>query len=281
MNHAKEREDLQGFESRLLVELLDLARERNGASATETPLHGRRRSSTRWTIAAAIAAVLGAVVVFSILPTGGASDAAAAVRAAAANTGDESSFRVAITIEDSDGSSQTGSAEVDGPDLHIESQSRSADGAVHSESYTIIDDTIWTTVEGVTTSARVKPNDRLAPIAAASESVVTAALQGSRVTDLGTEILNGAESTRYQMELDDTSRAALGALRSPVGPNVLAWFELEYPEYVTTLDLWVSDGLILKIQVVSDYGNGSARCCPISTTEFSDFGAEISIQPPA
>jgi len=275
MNHLREREDLPGFEARLLGELLDLVGERKDDATIETPLHGRYRSRKRWTAAAAIAAVLGAVVVLIMLQPGGATSASAAVRAAAVNTGSEDSFRAVLTVEYPDGTSRIGSAVFDGPDARIESQDRSPSGTVtYRESYTIIGDTIWTTVEGVTTSEQVKTNDRLAPFAKASETVVTAALQGSKVTDLGTDTLNGTEATHYRVELDGTSHAALGALT----PSVLAWFELEYPEQVTTLDLWVSDGLIRRIHVVSD---GCDPGCPTSTTEFSDFGADISIQPPA
>lgn len=58
---------------------------------------------------------------------------------------------------------------------------------------------------------------------------------------------------------------------------VLAWFELEYPESVTQIDVWVTENLIRRIRVAAR----EAGSVTSSTTDFFDFGADIHIEPPA
>ena len=167
------------------------------------------------------------------------------------------------------GSSSSTRGEMDGPDVHVQTERLSAGGAVSNEAITVMGDTIWETTSDGTRSQAVGPEDRLVPFGAASEAILTAALQGAGVTDLGSESVNGSATNHYQIELDDASRAALAGLT----PGELAWFELEYPRDVSVIDVWVADKLIHRIKVT-----GAAST---SITDFFDFGAEISITPPA
>jgi hypothetical protein len=104
--------------------------------------------------------------------------------------------------------------------------------------------------------------------------VLLAALGGSGVTEVGEETVRGKTTTHYRLELDDTARQRLRAL----SPTVLAWFELEWPDGVSRIDVWVGDDLIRRIAVVHGYGPDEP---PVrSTTEFFDFGAEVQITRP-
>lgn len=248
------------------------------ASIQEKAMRSRAPSRGRGVFVAAAAAVAVAVVAFGVLQPAGRQDASAAVRAAAVNTGEFGSLRAELNVVYADGRSLVGTAEVDGPDMHIDTLERSYDGVVsHRESYTVFGDTIWTTIEGVTTSEPIRPNDRLDPFAEASEAVVIAALKGSEVSDLGTESLGDLQANHYRIMVDDASRAALGALP----PSTLAWLELEYPEQVTMVDLWVSDGLIRQVRVESEECAPACSVSSTSTTELFDFNADITIEPPA
>ena len=99
-----------------------------------------------------------------------------------------------------------------------------------------------------------------------------AALTGSDVTDLGTETVRGHDAQHYRIKLTSRSTPALQAL----DPSALSRFELEYPDGVVGLDVWVADDLIHRIAVRSDWESGEG-----STIEFYDFGADITIRPPS
>lgn len=119
-----------------------------------------------------------------------------------------------------------------------------------------------------------KPDETLAPFAEASEAVVLAALESDGVTEVGTGTVRGQAATHYRIVLDTAARSRLRAL----SPGVLGWFELEYPDQVSRIDVWVRDRLIHRIDVEQRYGPEDT---PVrSTTEFFDFGAEVEIVPP-
>ena len=99
--------------------------------------------------------------------------------------------------------------------------------------------------------------------------MITAALQGTDVEPLGTETIRDTTSERYRIVQTDESRTALNELT----PFELAWFELESPDAVTQIDVWIADDIIQQITIVDpSYGT--------TTTTFYDFGADINIQPP-
>lgn len=72
----------------------------------------------------------------------------------------------------------------------------------------------------------------------------------------------------YRLSLTGAARDALAAL--PAGQT--AWFELEHPEEVSSIDVWVAGDLIHRITV--DQGPRDA------TVEFFDFGRPVEITAP-
>jgi hypothetical protein len=228
----------------------------------------RRWAGRRLALTAAAAVVIAAVVTVGVLQPGHEPSAVAAVRTAAINTGDTESLRATVKVQYADGSSSSTLGEMNGLDVRLETEQVEADGTISSSTLTVVGDTGWETSDG-STAAQPVGEDRLVPFADASEAVLKAALKAAGVTDLGSENIDGVDATHYQIELDDAARTALAALT----PGELAWFELEYPDSVTLIDVWVADNLVHRIQVRSEDST--------STTDFFDFGAAITIVPPA
>ncbi|MGA9760960.1 MAG: hypothetical protein WBQ14_00840 [Gaiellaceae bacterium] len=226
-----------------------------------------RRRGRQMALAAA-ALVVAAAVSAGILLPGHESSAAAAVQTAASNTGAATSLRASVSVRYSNGSSSSTLGEMNGADVRIQTRSLSADGSAGSETVTIVGDKMWTTAGGKTTFQPVGPNDRLATLTGASESVLAAALKSAQVSDLGPETIDESKATHYRIELDASSRAALAKLT----PGELAWFELEYPADAETIDVWVADRLVRRIQVKSKDST--------SATKLFDFGADVTIAAP-
>lgn len=237
------------------------------STAPHPPVISRRRGR-RMAFAAAAVIVL-AVATAGALQLGQQPNAAAAVRAAALNTGDTASLRATLTVRHSDGSSSSTLEEMSGTDMHIQTKQLSAGGSASTETYTVVGGKMWTTVGAKTTFQTVGPGDRLATFAGASEAVLTAALQSSEVSNLGSEEIGTSDAIHYRIVLDGKSRAVLAKLT----PGELAWFELEYPDSAKQIDVWVAEKLIRRIRVRSEQST--------SNTSFFDFGADISIVAPA
>lgn len=245
------------------------------ATATATPRSAgrssrRRNVHPRRLAALAAAVVLVVVVAAMALGRSGTVDPASAaelVTQAARATGDATTFRGHLVVEEN-GSVRSSELQVDGADIQVRGDGR-------SQSFTVVGDQIW---EGDDPTPSTLPlTGRLAPFGSSSEAVVLAALRSDSVVEIGEEEVRGQAATHYRIELDEPSRSALGRLT----PGQLAWFELEYPEEAQTLDVWVGDGLIRRIEVVSEWeanetGPGELR----TTTEFYDFGAQVDIEPP-
>lgn len=227
----------------------------------------RRWSGRRLALTAAAAVVVAAVVTVGVLQPGHESSAVAAVRTAAINTGDIESLRATVKVQYADGSSSSTLGEMNGRDVRIETEQVSVDGTVDNQTLIVVGETGWETSNGITTPQPI--GDRLVRFADASEAVLEAALKAAGVTDLGSENVGGIKATHYQIELDDASQAALAGLT----PGELAWFELEYPDSVTLIDVWVADNLVHRIQVESEDST--------SVTDFFDFGAAITIAAPS
>ncbi|MEO6988032.1 MAG: hypothetical protein ABI239_05220, partial [Aquihabitans sp.] len=120
---------------------------------------------------------------------------------------------------------------------------------------------------------------RNAAYAPSSEAVVAAILDGSTLEDLGDDVVRGVSARHIRATLTAKSRQALLAL----SPSQVAMFELEYPDAVDSLDLWVSDDLIRRISVTVDDGPGSdgEPSLKAISIDFYDFGAEIEITAPS
>lgn len=242
---------------------------------TSVPESGRpSRSSAhrgRRLALAGVAAVVFAIVAVVVLaePDRPVTPAAALANAAD-NTGDVTTLRVHADYVYADQTAVKLDGEADGRDFSNRIVAVDPNSGMSSSAKTKIGDTVWTTSDGRTAKETdVSPSSRNAPYQISSRSVVRAALTGSEITDLGRESVRGSDATHYRIGLTQESITAMEAL----SPTQTAQFELEYPQEVTTFDVWVDDGLIRRIDLRSPTQGRS-------TIEFYDFGADITITPP-
>jgi hypothetical protein len=79
------------------------------------------------------------------------------------------------------------------------------------------------------------------------------------------------------VEPDDAVRRSLAALNR----GALAWFRLADVDQVTRVDIWVAEGLIRRVEVVS-FATAQTTNVPGERTaaiEFHDLNADIEIEP--
>lgn len=239
------------------VEQVDTTQPRDLGSAAVS----RRWHPVRYMAIAATAAV--AMFGLVVLAPWQTESAEATVAAAAAATSQVESLRGKNTTDNFHSSS--GSAVVEYSDGNMRVLQNNEEGSVE---IVVIGDRMYENRNGEISKSKIEPEQTLAPYAASAASVITAALASSEVQEEGSGSIGGVEAVRYVITLDAASRRALSALT----PSELAWFELEYPDEVSQVDVWVADDLIQRIVV--HVGNG------IATTEFYDFGAPIQIEVP-
>jgi hypothetical protein len=237
------------------------------------PPHRRRRLALLLAAAALVAVIVGLAIVMPGSDPAPAS-ASVALAQAADTTGDAITLRVAATYERS-GSTDEITVAGNGSDYRIEAVGTFDDGRVERETTVVIGDTVW---EDGAMRTDVPPEERNAAFAPSSAAVVDAILDGSMLEDLGDSDVRGESARHIRATLTPTSRAALAAL----SPSQVAMFELEYPDDVETVDLWVADDLIRRIRVEVDWGTGEGGepQSNLATIEFYDFGADIEITPP-
>jgi hypothetical protein len=235
------------------------------------PRHRRGRRAAFLVGSGLVAAlVVGTVIV--LRPEAALAPAAAVAEAADAVV-DADTFRSTLVSEAPDGTREEASAELDGARARIVSQDDGQEVVT-----TVIGDQVWTTTAQGTSMRVAPPEERLAPFAESSSAALDAALTEAMVEDLGTEEVAGAEARHLRIELSDRSRAALFAL----APSQLAWFDLEGSGSVEAIDVWLADGLVRQMRIehaVQD--DGSTYGGETVTIEFFDFGADITIEPPA
>lgn len=253
------------------------------AMTTTAPVERPRRPARRTVLALGAAAAVVAAIGIAVLVEPGQdptpASATEVLTSAATTTGDASTLRAAGTYDHGGGHVNTLTSDIDGADYTLSSTTTGPDGS-SDERTVVIGDQVWEDEGpgGAFLQRTAPPEERNAPFAESSEAVVKAALAGSEVTDLGTEEVRGQETTHYRIALTPRSISALAELT----PSQLARFELENPGGVDHLDVWVSDDLIRRIQVVtSSVVMGSDHQLPATATiEFFDFGADIAITPP-
>jgi len=244
------------------------------------PVDRRVPRRTRRLLALAGAGVAATVVAIVAVTVAGAPgdrpDPVAALTEAAEVTGDVDSLRVHGVYVD-EGGTRTLDVEVDGRDYRLRTHSEPGhvdaepDGSDGSGEWTItIGDQQWSDEDPEPIT--IPDELRNVPFPEASRAVVQAALEGAEVTDEGTEDVGGVEATHYRIDLGAPGVAALRAL----APNQVAMFELEYPEHVTSLDVWVADDLIRRIAHTFEEAGATGSV----VLDYSDFGADITIEPP-
>lgn len=209
-----------------------------------------------------VGAVLGAVVVRTDSPTAevAVSDAAAAMTSITSLEGE-----LTRTTPESTGTTRL---RVDGDAFSATSQGTYADGHVEESTTTVIDGFLYETIDNTTTRTPRQAEDGLAPFGPSSDAVLTAATNGSVVTEVGTEQVGDVEAVRYDIVLGSDAVAALAALT----PNQLAWFELEYPEQVDSMSVWIADGLVRQIE--TEQRDQTIR------TRFFNLNGDVRIEAP-
>ena len=235
--------------------------------------HRRHRRLAASVAAAAIVALAVGIAVVAPGSDPAPASAAKALAKAAETTGEVTAIRVEATYE-RPGTTNRLVAEVNGTDQRIKAIVTNADGSEERATIVVIDDTIWE--DGAKRTA--VPEELNAAYAPSSVAVVEAILDGSTLEDLGDEDVRGQSARHIRATLTPASRSALSAL----SPSQVAMFELEYPEAVNTLDVWIADDLIRRIVVTieADGGNNGEPSTNVATVEFYDFGADISISAP-
>jgi hypothetical protein len=234
------------------------------AHPSPRPATSRRR--TAWSAAAGLAAAA-AVAGFVLLSPGGQESAAAAVLTAADHTAAQHTLRLTAEYTNTQGRRSGATALIEGADSRI-TYSPGPNGVL---SHTVIGHEVYYVRDGKAASQKTVPaGDLLAPYPRSAADVLRAALEHGGVTDLGHEKVRGGNATHYQVKLSTHSRQALAAVPS----SELAWFELEEPGQVTTVDVWVGSGDLLRaIQVSSTHRT--------ATLHMYDFGAPVNITVPA
>lgn len=229
--------------------------------------------------AAGIAAIVLAVVgVLVTLEPDRELTPAAAVTEAADRTGDELTLRSEYRQDDDQGGLTVIRTEHHGGDVRRRFSRIDADGVEHTdvggdEVTVYIGDTGWIVDGGEITEVPAPADERNAPYAVSSAAIIDAAATESTVTEVGEEDVRGAATTHYRIRLDDAAIRRLSALPT----NQRSGFELEYPDNVRSLDVWISDGYLRRIRVIQDFEGPDS---PGTTVEFYDFGADITIEPP-
>jgi hypothetical protein len=99
-----------------------------------------------------------------------------------------------------------------------------------------------------------RDDDALAPFATSAADVVEAAVTEGGAAEIGTDDVRGVSAVHYRLVLDEHDRTALQAL----GARELAWFYLEDPRLASSVDVWVADGLIQRIDVLPDRRSSTA-----------------------
>jgi hypothetical protein len=240
-----------------------------GGSVDSPTFWGSR--SSRLFVAAAALVVL-AVGAMTLRP-GGTPSAEAQIRSAAEELGEIESLRATLTTNEEDGTVRTSTADIAGDRYAIVDQFFAHNGDLVESGYTVIDGIAYQSENGVLIgSGPAEPTDWLTPFADASAQVIAAAVTGAEITDLGETEIDGITVDRFLLTMTDESRAALAELT----PHELAWFELEYPQDVVSIEVWVADDLIHVLTMTPVAGLNIG----VRELRYFDFNEPITIVAP-
>jgi hypothetical protein len=221
----------------------------------------------RWVAGAAAAIVAVAAGALVIWSSGDDQTAEAAVRAAAEALGEVTSFQAEVAEQGGDSAVLTAKLRVDGDDFEVELDSREYDGRVEHSVITVVDGVQYLTVDnGPTERSRVAPEDGLDSPYGRLSGALLAALEGADVDEVGTEVVAGVDTVRYDINLTERSVAALVA----VAPELPGF---EDPHAVDRMSVWAADDRVYRIDVAFDDGR------TLGAT-FSNLNGEIDVIPP-
>lgn len=213
------------------------------------------------------AMIVGLVTLFAGVFGPRTGSAHAAVTGAAEALGRTASLEGNLTTSSSEGTSRSTIA-VSKDAFQIRDETTYADGHRESAARVMVDGYLYETVDGLTTRTVADPDSAPAPFARSSRAVIDAVAGNSNIDVIGNQDLGGLITTRYDIRLDAGSIEALSKLRR----DELAWFELEYPDQVDTVQLWISDGMIHQMEIHSQD--------QWTRLEFHSFGEPVHIEAP-
>ena len=125
---------------------------------------------------------------------------------------------------------------------------------------TTIADTVYEEFDGQIQTVQATVANSLAPFPKSARDVVRAVVTNNDVRQV--------EADHYRLTMTDSSRQALGG----VAKGELAWFDLDSPEFVNSVDIWVSGDRLDRLTMTGSFGSSDMR--------YSDFGAPITITVP-
>jgi hypothetical protein len=249
----------------------------DGTAATDgIPGPHRSASRRRWPVAAAAAAVALVVGGAVVLQPGSERSAEATVTAAAEELADVTNLRMEMTFDNTLFGEGRIIGAASGFDYDQVWERSTGDGGTESQHLVTVDDFQYRTdATGQTTRLPIERYDQTdASFAQSSAAVVSAVAESAEVEEVGSDEVRGVEATRYRVEIPDASESALADLTE----MQLDWFGLIVGEGSpldkdVTVDIWVADGLIRRIDISApDFGTQSA--------EIYDVGADITVTPP-
>lgn len=227
----------------------------------------RRSSRPRFALAAMAAVTLAVCAVGASILWIDAPSAHAEVSDAAAALGEMHSLEGERLITSPDTVGRSAIA-VSGSDYQVRSEATYADGHVEASDRTVIGNQVFESSGDGTQVSTIEPSQRNAPFGEASAAVVRAATTGAAVTRSESAEVDGLPATRYEVAVGGTATEALAELP----PSVLAWFDLENPEQVESMTLWVADGIIRQVELAS--------LDATTRTQFFNFNGDIEITKP-
>jgi hypothetical protein len=236
----------------------------------------RRRRWPRLAVAAVAAAV--AAVALLLPQPGNGDSASAAMRSAARTMAGVTNLRGRMHVE-TNGDISDAAMELAGTDIKAVMDTRFKEKGVHTRyEAVVVDGTVYQRFwyNGLTGKFMAEPVEsqvKFVPFGKASADVLEAALQGSGVEEVGSDVLRGVTTTHYRIKLDDAGASALVKLPH----SELSGFGLpddgDLDGGDLTLDVWVDgDHLIRRLNAVYPGTKVSI--------EYFDFDADITITPP-
>ena len=243
------------------------ARDRGAPAGTSGPGEPPGASRSRGRLLLVAAAVVVTAAVGIVLAGPSAPPAYATVVVAAEALGDIEALEGSLTRSSPSRTSES-TFRANGAAFQLRSEATYADGHVEASEQVLVDGYLYETIDGQTSRTLADPEQVPAPFARSSSAVISAATTGADVEDLGSEDLGAVSARRYDIRLGPDSVEALSKLER----SELAWFELEYPERVDTMRVWIADGVIRQMELRS--ADQTTRI------EFHNLGQEVDIDTP-
>jgi hypothetical protein len=204
--------------------------------------------------AAALAAAVAVVAV--VVPMSHKSPAASGiVLTAAEQLSDSTTVRGHATFDHPGDPTATADIEWDGKSSRIVFHETDGIRVV-----TTIGGTVYEEFGGKINTVKATAANSLAAYPKSARDVVRAVVTNNDVQQV--------KDNHYRLTMTDSTRQALGA----VATGELAWFDLDSPQDVTSVDIWISGDRLDRLTMTGSFGSSDMR--------YTDFGAPITITAP-